>query len=206
MSPVTRSLQATTPAEVRAVERRRETLPNGVWGVALLIATEATLFGLVLGSYWYLRFRARGWPPAGIEHPKVLLPLVLVAALVATSVPLLFAVRAARDGRPGAARALLVLALLVQAGYLAGQMLLFFDDLDSFSPRASAYGSVYFGMLGLHHAHVAVGILLEAGILARLARGLTAYRVTGLRAIAWYWYFVNALAVLIVLTQVSPSL
>jgi heme/copper-type cytochrome/quinol oxidase subunit 3 len=206
MSPVTRTLQATTPDEVRAVERRRATLPNGVWGVALLIATEATLFGLVLGSYWYLRFRARGWPPPGIEHPKVLLPVLLVAALVATSGPLLLAVRAARDGRPGSARALLMSALLIQAGYLAAQILLFRDDLDAFSPQASAYGSVYFGMLGLHHAHVAVGILLEVGILARLVSGLTAYRVTGLRAISWYWHFVNVLAVFVLLTQVSPSL
>jgi heme/copper-type cytochrome/quinol oxidase subunit 3 len=206
MSRVTRTLQATTPADVRVVERRRQALPNGVWGVVLLIASEATLFGLVLSSYWYLRFRARSWPPPGIEHPKVLLPVVLTAVLVATSVPLLLAVRCARDGRPGAARALLALALLVQAGYLAAQILVFRHDLDSFSPSATAYGSAYFGMLGLHHAHVAVGVLLSAGILARLAGGLTAYRVTGLRAISWYWHFVNALAVLVVLTQVSPSL
>ena len=72
--------------------------------------------------------------------------------------------------------------------------------------RGSAYGSIYFGMLALHHLHVVVGILLSGVLLAKLAGGLTSYRVTGLRAIALYWCFVAGLAVPVVLTQVSPSL
>jgi heme/copper-type cytochrome/quinol oxidase subunit 3 len=38
------------------------------WGMALLIATEATLFALLIASYWYLRFRnGPVWPPNGID-------------------------------------------------------------------------------------------------------------------------------------------
>jgi heme/copper-type cytochrome/quinol oxidase subunit 3 len=61
-------------------------------------------------------------------------------------------------------------------------------------------------MLAIHHAHVAIGIALELGLLTLLAHGLTAYRTTGVRAIALYWHVVNLLAVLVTLTQVSPSL
>jgi heme/copper-type cytochrome/quinol oxidase subunit 3 len=116
------------------------------------------------------------------------------------------AARAARLGRARPARALLALSLLVQLGYLAVQVLLFRHDLLDFSPKGSAYGSAYFGLVGLHHLHVVVGILLSGVLLAKLATGITPYRETGLRAIAWYWCFVAGLAVPVVFTQISPSL
>lgn len=203
---VSRSQQAVVPGQVRTVEAGRRDLPVGMWGIAMLILTEGALFGMTIGSYWYLRYRQTAWPPPGVEDPKVALPLALTAILAATAVPMFLAAGAARKGLLGAARAFLVSAFVVQAAYLAVQVLEFRDDLDHFSPRATAYGSVYFGMLALHHLHVVVGLLLDVAIFARLTRGLTNYRVVGVRAIAWYWAFVAAVAVPVVITQVSPSL
>ena len=54
--------------------------------------------------------------------------------------------------------------------------------------------------------HVLIGILLCVWLLARLRSGFTGYRVTAVRVVALYWYFVNAVAILVVLTQISPSL
>jgi cytochrome c oxidase subunit III len=206
VSGVTRSMDATAAAEVRRVARQRRTLPNGWWGVVLLIATEAALLLALLAAYFYLRFHAAAWPPPGIEKPKVALPFALTGALVLTSVPMALAALAARRGRTGTTWGLIALALLVQAAYLAVQIILFKSDLDKFSPRDTAYGSAYFAILAAHHVHVAVGILLDVGILALLLRGLTNYRAVGVRVIALYWYFVSAMAVLVVLTQLSPSL
>jgi heme/copper-type cytochrome/quinol oxidase subunit 3 len=193
-------------APARRLAPRGRALPNGWWGMALLVATEATLFGTVLATYYYLRFKTVTWPPAGIEPPDVALPLALSAGLVATSAPLLLAARFARADERGRTIALVLVALLVQAGYLAVQVVLFGRDLGDFSPRDSAYGSVYFSMLALHHAHVALGLLLELGLLALLARGLSRHRAVGVRTVALYWHFVNAMAILVVLTQLSPSL
>jgi heme/copper-type cytochrome/quinol oxidase subunit 1/heme/copper-type cytochrome/quinol oxidase subunit 3 len=192
--------------EAMAVVQRHISLPLGVWGMVMLIFTEASLFVTLLGSYWYLRFHDVRWPPPGIAEPKVALPLVMTAVLLASAVPVVLAARAAVAGRANAARGLLALALVFQLGYLAVQVLLFRHDLFDFSPRGSAYGSAYFGMLALHDAHVVAGVLLSAALLAKLTGGLTSYRVTGVRAAAWYWCFVSALAVPVVLTQVSPSL
>jgi heme/copper-type cytochrome/quinol oxidase subunit 3 len=181
-------------------------LPNGLWGVAVLVATEAALFGSLLATYFYLRFQATTWPPPGIQPPEVALPLGLTAALVASTVPMFLAARAASDGRTRAAWVALAVAVAVQCGYLATQIVLFADDLDKVSPKDTAYGSIYLTLLAVHHAHVLLGILMVGWLLARLLWGLTRYRVVAVRVVALYWYFVAAVGVLVVLTQVSPSL
>jgi cytochrome c oxidase subunit III len=180
--------------------------PNGWWGMALFLASEMVLFGALLGTYWYLRFKAVHWPPLGAPEPKVVLPLVLTAVLVATSVPMQAALRAAREGRLRATRLALAVALVAQATYFGLQIHLFLDDLAKFSPGEHAYGSIYFTLLGAHHAHVAVGLLLDVWFLLRLSTGLTRYRLGGLWATTFFWHFVNGLAVLVVLTQLSPAL
>jgi heme/copper-type cytochrome/quinol oxidase subunit 3 len=83
---------------------------------------------------------------------------------------------------------------------------LYLSDLDKFSPKGSAYGSIYFTLVGAHHAHVAVGMLLSLFVLARTITGLTNYRMIAIRVVALYWYFVSAVAVFVVLTQLYPSL
>jgi heme/copper-type cytochrome/quinol oxidase subunit 3 len=179
---------------------------NGWWGMVVFVATEATLFGTLIGSYYDLRFRSPHWPPPGVPDPKVLLPLVLLGVLVATSVPVQLAANFARVRRVAAARLALLCALALQSGYLRLQIHLYVDDLHHFTPQGSAYGSIYFTLLGAHHAHVLVGILLEAWFLLRLLGGVTTYRVVGLQATAFYWHAVNVLAVAVTIVQLSPSL
>src|SRR5947209_7192819 len=203
---VMRSTEAVTPRGVALVAERRVARPNGWWGMAVFVATEATLFGTMVGTYFYLRFQTRQWPPHGVPDPKVVLPLVLTGVLVLTSVPMQLAFASARRGRLGFARLALLVALIVQAGYLAMQLQLYLDDLHTFSPNASAYASIYFTLVGAHHFHVLVGIMLNAWLLLRFAGGITNYRLVALQATTFYWHFVNVLALAVTLTQVSPSL
>jgi heme/copper-type cytochrome/quinol oxidase subunit 3 len=194
---VTSSTSTVTPG--------RRTVPNGLWGMLLFVTTEAVLLTTLVGTYLYLRFRSTQWPPPGIEPPAAVLPLVLTGVLVLTTLPMAAAARAARLRRRGLAAALIALAMVIQGGYLAWQIVLFFSDLDKFAADATAYGSAYFTMLGAHHIHVAIGLLFDLWLLARLARGLTQYRIVSVQAVAIYWAFVNAIAILVVAAQVSPS-
>ncbi len=206
MTEITRSTEATGGAEAGRVARQRRALPNGWWAMALLVATEFTLFGSLIATYFYLRFQSGTWPPAGIDPPSVTRPLILTGVLVASCVPMLGAVRASRRGRSWVVWALVVLALVIQGAYLGFQIDQLVGDLGTFSPTQTAYGSIYFTLLGLHHAHVAVGLLLDAWLLAVLPFGLTNYRSIALRVVALYWYFIAFTAVLVVLTQLYPSL
>jgi cytochrome c oxidase subunit III len=199
------SSEATPPPAAARVENVRVARPNGWWGMAIFIAAEATLFGTIIGTYFYLRFNDAHWPPPRVPEPKLTLPLVLTGLLVATSVPVQFASSAAAGGRLAAMRGGLLLAIVVQAGYLGMQLHLFVHDVHEFPPNRNSYSSIYFTMLGAHHFHVAVGLLLEAWILLRTSTGLTRYRLTGVRVTAFYWHFVNILALVVVATQLSAA-
>jgi len=185
----------------------RRSLPVGIWGMALFLCAETMLFAGLISSYFYLDFRAYRWPPAGVAHPEVLGPSILTGVLVATSVPIALAARRARAGELRGTIAMIALAALVQCGYLAYQVHQFVGELHTLHPRSGAYASAYFALLGLHHAHVLLGILLDLGLLFWLSvSGLSDYRVTGVRALALYWYVVNAIAIAVLFTSISPSL
>ena len=206
-SDVPRSAAAVHARQAARVASSRRAEPNGWWGMALFLCSEVTIFGTMIGSYFYLDFRSRQWPPPGIKPPSVVLPLVATAILLSTSVPMWAAVRSARSGRRGRVLALILLALLVQCCYLALQILLFRHDLRLFTPRGSAYGSIYFTLLATDHAHVAFGLLLDLSLLSFIAvRGLDNYWFIGVRGLALYWHVVNAIGVVVVFTQLTPAL
>jgi cytochrome c oxidase subunit 3/cytochrome c oxidase subunit I+III len=175
--------------------------------MVLFVATEGTLFGTIFGTYAYLRFKAPHWPPDGIPSPSITIPLVLTGVLLTTSGPMQLASAAAKAGRARRAQALLLLALVVQTGYLAMQLQRYADDVQAHPPQLSAYTSITHLMVGADHFHVLVGLLFNLFLLAKLVDGrVTAYRRTGIQAAAFYWHAVNALTVAVVLVQLSPSL
>jgi heme/copper-type cytochrome/quinol oxidase subunit 3 len=171
----------------------------------MVIASEGTLLACLVATYWYLRLRAPHWPPAGIPEPRVVVPMSLAGALLLTSVPMQLASHAVRQGRLSATRLYILIALVVQTGYLAYEIHDFGDQLRDFGITRNAYSSIYYTLLGADHAHVAVGLLLDVWLLAKLVRGLTTYRVNAAVAITWYWHFVNVLTVVVIGTLTSVN-
>ncbi len=202
-----RSAEAHTARAAARVDSRRMAQPNGWWGMALFLCAEATLFGTMIGSYYYLNFSSRRWPPAGIDAPSIPVPLAVTAVLVATTPLLILAELSARRGHRRRTAQWIVLALLIQMGFLASQIALFIHDYQDFRPQGSAYGSIYYTLSVTHDAHVLLGILLSLAVLWKLAtRGLSNYWLIGVRALTLYWYVVNALALIVVLVLLSPSI
>ena len=187
-----------------ATATRRAARPNGWYGMLILVATEASLFGTLMASYVYLRFQTRTWPPHGVPEPAVTAPVVLALVLVAASLPMAFAARAAGRGSRRAALAGIACGLVVQAVYLGFQLHLYADDLNRFRPSTDAYSSIYFTLLAVHHIHVAIGILLDVWLLMRLSGRLTTYRRTAVSAVALYWYFVGIVGLFVTATITSP--
>jgi heme/copper-type cytochrome/quinol oxidase subunit 3 len=117
------------------------------------------------------------------------------------------AARAARSGNRVLTLWSIALGVVMQAAYLALQVILFRHDLLDFSPQKTAYGSIYFTMLAAHHAHVVLGLALGVALIWFVwLRGLTNYWLVGVRGLAIFWYVVTFLAVPVLLTQLTPSL
>jgi heme/copper-type cytochrome/quinol oxidase subunit 3 len=186
--------------------RPRTASSNGWWGMVAFVATEATLFGVLLGTYFYLRVRAVHWPPPGTPEPKVVLPLVLAGVLAATTIPIFLGSRAASAGLARRAQAFILVALVVQSVYLGVQIHEMASDLDRFTPQQSSYGSIYYTLLGAAHTHVAVGILMSLWLVLRLVTGLTRYRLAAVRAVAFYWYAVAVIGVVVALCLAAAAL
>jgi cytochrome c oxidase subunit III len=190
------------PAVARAIAQRRA-LPAAVWGMVILIGSESMLFACFIASYFYLRFHNTQWPPRGVPEPRLLVPLVMLAVLVSTSVPMQLASRAVRAGRLAATRLFLLWALVVQAGYFAYELHDYRDQLHRFDASSGSYGSIYFTLLGADHAHVLLGLLFDLWLAWKLARGLTTYRANATQAIAWYWHAVNVITIAVIGTLLS---
>ena len=185
--------------------RSRRTPANGWWGMLLVVASEGTLLTTLVASYFYLRFKSVHWPPPGIPKPDLVVPIVLAAVLVATTVPMLLAVAAVRRGNLRATRLWLALALVVGSGYFARQVHRFVDSLHRFTPQDHAYGSIYYTLLGAHHGHVLVALVLNVWLLLKLRNGITNYRLIAVEAIALYWVFVNVTVIGVTATILSAA-
>lgn len=170
--------------------------PSGWWGMMLVIASEATLFLLLLATYFYLRFKSDGaWPPSG-RDPAILKPLTATLILVVSSVPVAFAARAAGALERARVRVALLIAVVLGLTFLVFQDVLVQNSLDRFGPRDSAYGSIYYLLIGLHATHVAGGVLLAGWAVLRSWRFDRSAIVT-VQVSALYWHFVNLIALLV---------
>jgi heme/copper-type cytochrome/quinol oxidase subunit 3 len=174
--------------------------------MAMLLASEATLFGAFIASDFSLRLQSDAWPPPGVPEPPLVVPLVMAGVLLLTSIPMKLASDAAGRARRRAALLLVLAAFVVQAGYLAYEVHSFLGDLDTFTPSDHAYGSIYYVLLGADHAHVALGLLFSFWLLVKLSLGLNGYRRRATQAIAFYWHVVNVLTLVVTLVILSARL
>ena len=203
---VPRTTDARNAREAAVVAGRRRGPGVAFWGMAMLVASEATLFGTFIGSYYYLRFENAHWPPPGKPEPRVVVPLIMVGILATTSLPMQLAAMAARRARLWTVRFLLVWALVVQSGYLFYEIWDYVDQLHRSAPQDNAYSSIYYTLLGADHVHVAIGILLVGWLLWKLVRGLTMYRLNAVQVVAFYWHAVNLLTLIVIGVLLSATL
>jgi heme/copper-type cytochrome/quinol oxidase subunit 3 len=180
---------------------------NGWWGMLLLIATEATLFGVLIASYFYIRFRSPHWPPAGVEDPKLVRPLLNNGVLLVSGLPMLVAERAAVRGRQVLLKLSLLASFALGLAYFLLQLDSFRDSWRTLRPSDNAYASLVYTLVGAHWIHVGAGLLLLGWVLGRSFLGhFGPERNVPVQIAALYWYFVTLLAVLVVLTTLSPAL
>jgi heme/copper-type cytochrome/quinol oxidase subunit 3 len=169
----------------------------GWWGMLLLIATELTLFGCLLSSYFYLLSSAPGWPLGdNIGRPELKLPVAMTIVLLSSSAPMFWAERGSKEGNQGQLRLGLLFSFLLGAIFLGLQTYEYAHK--PFGPQANAYGSLFYTITGFHSIHVAIGLLMNCYVQLRAWLGhFTARRRLAVENAALYWHFVDAVWILI---------
>jgi cytochrome c oxidase subunit 3 len=183
------------PPEAHASSRiDRQTL-----GILLFIVSEVMLFGAFFASYFFLRVVANEgpWPPEPFELP-VLVAGINTAILVSSSFTMHYALEAIRhENRRG-----LILGLATT--WLLGFTFLFIQLNEyvhiGFSGRDGAFGSIFYGLTGLHGAHVFIGLLLLSFANIRAWRGHYGPKAKdhlGVEVPGIYWHFVDVMWIIV---------
>jgi heme/copper-type cytochrome/quinol oxidase subunit 3 len=192
---------ALAPALPRELAGPRAT---GWWGVVLLIANEAALFGALLTGYFYLRFNAPTWPLGGIKPPDLLLPGINTVLLVSSSVAVMWAEHGVTRGHQWHLRLGLAVAFVLGLAFLGVQ--LYEYSQETFTPQVNAYGSLFYTITGLHGLHVLAGLIMLGVVQVRAWLGhFNERRYLGVQGAAMYWHFVDVVWLFVFsIVYVSP--
>jgi cytochrome c oxidase subunit III len=169
-------------------------------GMLLFIISEVMLFGAFFTAYFFIRVVAdSGWFPIdGVELPKVIAGFN-TAILVSSSFTMHWALEGARNENRNALRVGLLTTALLGLTFLTIQINEYVHI--GFSPQTDAQGSIFYGLTGLHGAHVFIGLTLLTFATIRAFRGhYTAKEHRGVEVPGIYWHFVDGMWIVVYCT------
>jgi cytochrome c oxidase subunit 3 len=159
------------------------------WGTLGVMAIEGTVFAMVIMSYFYLRTNAADEWPLGVPVPGLFWGSLNVILLLVSGVPNHLAKRSAEKYDLAATRLWLAVCTAFAVAFVAVRFLEFTQLHCRWD--SNAYGSVVWGLLGLHTLHL-VTDLYDTGVLAAMFYGgpLEGKRFVDVSENGVYWYFV----------------
>jgi cytochrome c oxidase subunit 3 len=168
-------------------------------GMLLFIISEVMVFGAFFTAYFFIRVVGGAeWPAEG-THLPVAIAGVNTAILLSSSLTMHWALESAKAGNRFGLQAGILTTFLLGATFLFVQINEYVHV--GFSPQDSAQGSVFYGLTGLHGAHVFVGLTLLAMVTVRAFRGhFTPAAHRGVEVPGIYWHFVDVMWVIVYTT------
>lgn len=168
-------------------------------GMYLFIISEIMLFGAFFTAYFFIRVvNDASWPADGTELP-VAVAGVNTAILVSSSFTMHWALEGARNENRAAMRVGLLTTFLLGLTFLTIQINEYVHV--GFAPADHAQGSIFYGLTGLHGAHVFIGLTLLLFATVRAFRGhFTAKEHRGVEVPGIYWHFVDVMWILVYTT------
>ncbi|HET9673454.1 MAG TPA: cytochrome c oxidase subunit 3 [Gaiellaceae bacterium] len=167
-----------------------------VLGMFLFIASEVMVFGAFFTAYFFVRVVAESPWPQPPFHLPVFVAGVNTAILVTSSFTVHWALQSIkRDNRAGL-QAGLVLTIALGLVFLLTQAREY--SRVGFAPSDGAFGSIFFGLTGLHGAHVFIGLTLLTFAAIRSFRGhFSAAHHHGVEIPGIYWHFVDVMWIVV---------
>ena len=164
----------------------------GMW---LFILSDALTFSAMLITYSYSRLANPDWPRPFPFSPAIIFSTAMTVVLLASSLTMVMAVRAAHRGNRGTTVKWLLATMACGAGFIGLHMTewmhLIEEGVRPFSNPwgAPLFGATFFGVTGLHMTHVAVGVIY-LGIIA-IGFGGGKFKPEDVEVSGLYWHFVD---------------
>jgi cytochrome c oxidase subunit 3 len=169
-------------------------------GIFLFIGSEIMLFGSFFTVYFFDRVVANppSWPPDGFERPWFI-ALVNTCILVTSSFTVHWATMSIKRGNRAGLQAGLVLTFLLGLTFLMTQVIEY--HRIGFNTGDGAFASTFFGLTGLHGAHVFVGLTILLIMTIRAFRGhFSPEHHHGVEVGGIYWHFVDVMWIVVYVT------
>jgi cytochrome c oxidase subunit 3 len=165
-------------------------------GMLLFIISEVMIFGAFFTAYFFIRVVGGAeWPAEGTELPK-LIAGINTAILVSSSFTLHWAESSIKKGNRFGLQAGITTTLLLGVTFLFIQINEYVHI--GFSPQDHAQGSIFYGLTGLHGAHVFIGLTLLAFVTIRAFRGhYSPAEHRGVEVPGIYWHFVDVMWIVV---------
>jgi len=165
-------------------------------GMFLFIASEIMLFGSFFTIYFFVRVAAGTQWPTPPYHLPVFVAGMNTIILVTSSFTMHWALQSIKRGNRTGLQGGLVLTFLLGLTFLLTQILEY--SRIGFTPHTDAFGSVFFGLTGLHGAHVFVGLSLLTIAAVRAFRGhFSPEHHHGVEIPGIYWHFVDVMWIIV---------
>jgi cytochrome c oxidase subunit III len=168
-------------------------------GMLLFIISEVMVFGAFFTAYFFIRVVGGAeWPAEG-THLPVAIAGVNTAILLSSSLTMHWTLESAKSGNRFGLQAGILTTFLLGATFLFVQINEYVHI--GFAPQDSAQGTIFYGLTGLHGAHVFVGLTLLAMVTVRAFRGhFTPAEHRGVEVPGIYWHFVDVMWVIVYTT------
>jgi cytochrome c oxidase subunit 3 len=170
-----------------------------VLGMLLFIGSEIMLFGSFFTAYFFVRVvNGFPWPPEGYHLP-VFVAGVNTVILVTSSFTMHWALQSIKRGQRKAFLAGMILTFVMGLAFLLTQVVEYLNV--GFNTGDGAFASVFFGLTGLHGAHVFVGLSLLLMVIIRGVRGhFSPEHHHGVELPGIYWHFVDIMWIVVYTT------
>lgn len=164
-----------------------------VW---LFIIADAATFGAMLFAYGFLRLGSPNWTTPFKFFPSILNGMVMTFILLTSSLTMLGAVAAAQAGRRAATTTWLWATALLGGIFAVLHLREWFSMFhEGWSPAtnptggSALFGASFFGITGLHLAHVVSGVVALGVISLMYRRGRL--QPGHIETAGLYWHFVD---------------
>ena len=169
-------------------------------GMLLFIISEIMVFGAFFTAYFFIRVVSgdKWFPVDGAKLP-VAVAFVNTCILVSSSFTLHWAEHSIKNNNRFGLKAGILSTFLLGLTFLFVQINEYVNI--GFAPHDFAQGSVFYGLTGLHGAHVFVGLTLLMMVVVRSWRGhYTVEEHRGVEVPGIYWHFVDIMWIVVFTT------